>query len=219
MAFIKMHPCPRCNSRDNLAEYHNGFYCFGCGYTKSKIKRLDERTEVKTSKDITLTKNLNRDALKWLLGYNLTKDEIDKFYFAEKYGKNLLVLYADANYWVARNMDDGIKYLSSGEKPFIKFGDGNTLVFVEDIISAIKVGRQYTAVPMLGSKPKTDWWKYAQGYDKVVIWGDRDKATDNIRLARKAREITGKQVQTIITEKDPKEYNNEEIKNILTRLF
>ena len=36
MAFIQHTNCPNCGSRDNLAEYSDGFYCFGCGYKKQK---------------------------------------------------------------------------------------------------------------------------------------------------------------------------------------
>lgn len=223
MAFIKMHPCPRCHSRDNLSEYDNGFYCFGCGYTKSKIKRLDEIKKVKVGDSLTLSKTLPKDALKWLLGYNLTKNEIDQFSFAEKYGKNLLVLYADENYWQARNLDDGQKYLSSGEKPYIEYGNktqkSDILIFVEDVISAVKVGRQFVAVPMLGSKPKQDWLTYLKKYETIIIWGDRDKATDNIKLSRRLRETLGKNIQVVISDKDPKEYSDKEIKDFVDKVI
>ena len=36
MAFIQHTNCPKCGSKDNLAEYSDGFYCFGCGYKKQK---------------------------------------------------------------------------------------------------------------------------------------------------------------------------------------
>ena len=36
MAFLKHLPCPNCGSKDNLAEYVDHFYCFGCKYWKAK---------------------------------------------------------------------------------------------------------------------------------------------------------------------------------------
>jgi len=228
MSFIGFHPCPKCNSRDNLAEYTDNFYCFGCGYNKPKRniesyrKRLEAQTEVRVANGITLDKKLDTEHLKWLLGYNLTLDECKQFYSAherlinnENLPCNLLVLFANADYWLGRNFDVAIqgRYLSSGTKPFIKYGNNpHTLVFVEDIVSAVKVGRVATAVPMLGAKVLSHWWDETTPYARVIIWGDRDKARDNVIASRKATEILGKKVDCIITEKDPKEYNETQIK-------
>ena len=55
------------------------------------------------------------------------------------------------------------------------------------------------------------WLEKCKDYGRVVIWGDYDKKIDNIFAARKASEVLGKQVQSVITEKDPKYYNTEEI--------
>lgn len=34
--FIGHIPCPSCGSKDNLAEYDDHLFCFGCKYWKSK---------------------------------------------------------------------------------------------------------------------------------------------------------------------------------------
>ena len=34
--FIKLGPCPHCGSKDNRAEYTNGYWCFGCSKYESK---------------------------------------------------------------------------------------------------------------------------------------------------------------------------------------
>jgi hypothetical protein len=110
---------------------------------------------------------------------------------------------------VARNFGEGVKYLSRGVKPYLEYGNNKEkLVFVEDIISAVKVARVATAVPMLGAKVMPAWWENAKRFDKIYLHGDRDKATDNIVQARRASEVIGKKVEIIITEKDPKEYND-----------
>ena len=225
---IKTSQCPQCEKRgkdkhgDNLVEYPDGFHCFSCGYHKHKqhLKRSNEFSDAKVCNGITLHKKLPTSALKWLLQYELTLDEMDGFRYADKMVKkgqevdcNLLVLTNSNDYWLARNLDnDGVRYLSSGNKPFLKYGENtSTLVFVEDIISAVKVGRLVTAVPMLGARVLREWWQNVTPYDRVVIWGDRDKAIDNIKLARKASEILGRKVEYIITDKDPKAYDSKDI--------
>ena len=34
--FIKLGPCPHCGSKDNRAEYTNGYWCFGCSKYEPK---------------------------------------------------------------------------------------------------------------------------------------------------------------------------------------
>jgi len=218
MALIRHLPCPRCNSRDNMAEYDNGFYCFGCGYKEPKrnLSRFNALNDAKVCNGITLTKQLSRDALKWLLGYELTDNEMDNFNMCYDNGKNHLILYHSDDYWLARNFGSGVKYLSSGNKPMIVYGDNQrTVVFCEDVISAIKIGRQFTAIPMLGASIPAKWLDNVKNYDNIIIWGDRDMAKRNIIAARKATETLGKQVKVIITEKDPKDYNNNNIYNYI----
>ena len=169
------------------------------------------------------------DAKKWLLGYSLTLDEMQQF----KYSKervvnneirpcNLLVLINTDDYWLARNLDGGTRYLSSGIKPYTEYKNSaslypqhDILVFVEDVISAVKVGRVATAVPMLGAAVLRDWWKHTKPYKRVILWGDFDKASQNITQSRRASEFLGKKVDNIITKKDPKEYSTSEIKEII----
>jgi hypothetical protein len=117
---------------------------------------------------------------------------------------------------VARNFGDGVKYMSRGVKPYLEYGfNKDKLVFVEDIISAVKVARVATAVPMLGAKVMPAWWENAKRFDKIYLHGDRDKATENIVQARRASEVIGKKVEIIITEKDPKHYSEDEMLSFL----
>ena len=224
--------CPKCAERgrdkkaNNLAEYENGYHCFSCGYNKPKcsLKRLETFPVPKVYNGIVCEKKLLPAHLKWLLGYGLTEKEMENFRYATKrivkgyeIPCNLLVFINTGDYWLGRNFADvGVRYLSSGEKPLLKYGTNpDVVVFVEDVISAIKVGRVATAIPMLGAKIPADWLNMVKGFERVVIWGDYDKKIDNIYAARKASEVLGKPVQSVITEKDPKFYSTEEVYNYL----
>jgi hypothetical protein len=235
MSFLGHSQCPRCAERgndrkkNNLAEYSDGWHCFSCGYRKPKkalsnLKRLEEFSEPRLCDGITLEKKLPIDALKWLAGYNLTLQEMRGFSYAGKRvikGQevpcSLLVLVHNGSYWLARNLHtDGVRYYSSGSKPLLKYGNNShVIVLVEDVISAIKVARLATAIPMLSSKLPADWINHLKPYDKVIIWGDRDKAVQNTRESRRLSEILGKPVQNVITEKDPKYHETAQIKQLL----
>lgn len=223
MAFIQFHPCERCGSRNNLAEYSDGFYCFGCGHRERK-NSLEHRFNLKPTTTlnltslydgITLDRKLPKHAKKWLLGYGLHDDEIDKFSY--DYNKHILMLVSLPNYWQGRCFapDSKTKYLSKGEKPFIQYGHSFTAVLVEDVISAIKVGRSYAAIPMLGSMALKRMETPLKRFHNVILWGDYDKAKENVIQARKLQERLGIPVIVKITEYDPKEYTDQEIRELI----
>jgi hypothetical protein len=224
--FLQFTPCEKCGSSDANAEYDDSYYCFSCNkYTpKLSLKRFKAIKEVRVCKGITLENKLAVGALKWLLGYGLTSDEIAQFTYArERIGKyglmpcELLVLYSSNDYWCARNFGKGAKYLTSGTKPFLKYGfNQDVLVFVEDIVSAVKVGRQFTAVPMLGSMPSQDAASHLDAYKNVFIWQDRDLFKKSITTARNLSERLNKRVRIIYSENDPKCYDDAAIRKYLT---
>lgn len=86
---------------------------------------------------------------------------------------------------------------------------------MEDCLSAIKIARQYDAMPILGSGislTKLGRLKYL--YDKIDVWLDSNmyhhaqKISDNIRML-------GLSSRAYYTPLDPKCYSNEEIKKVL----
>ena len=233
---LSVSQCPECEKRgkdtrrNNLAEYADGWHCFGCGYRKQKntiehhLRRFEGFSTARVCNGITCTEKLLTEHLKWLLSYNLTMEEIGKFKYAYQRDVkgnqtecNILVFIHQCGYWLGRNFSDGgVRYLSSGEKPLITYGSNtDVIVFVEDVISAIKVGRVATAIPMLGARIPTDWLTRCKGYERVIIWGDRDKAVDNVRQSRRCSELLGVQVESIITDLDPKDYETKDIYNYI----
>ena len=235
MSFIGSSRCPRCEKRgddksgNNLAEYSDNYYCWKCGYTKQKksiesyLKRLEPLKTSRLCDGIKINQTLAIDAKKWLLGYQLTDNEIAQFSYAterEYKGQfiscELLILLSTQDYWLGRNFGDGVKYLSSGNKPFKTYGNNKQIaVFVEDVISAVKVGRVATAIPMLGASVPIGWWQRVKEYDRVILWGDRDKAVDNARQARRASELLGKNVELLVSLRDPKDHNTDFYNKIL----
>lgn len=224
--FIGFHPCEKCGSSDAKAEYPDSYYCYSCGKYSSKgfsLSRFKPLKEVRVCNGITLHKEVPPAALKWCLSYGLTMEEIAQFSYSTervgKYGKmdcNLLMLYVSPDYWVGRNFGKGVKYLTSGVKPVIKYGNNpDTIVLVEDIISAIKVGRQFTAIPMLGSMPPGAILSHLKGFKNVFVWNDLDKAKESLKTARNMSERLGTRVKVIIKPLDPKCYNDLDIYNII----
>lgn len=89
--------------------------------------------------------------------------------------------------------------------------DIQRVVVVEDILSAIRVGKHITTASMLGTKITTSQAAKLSKYPKVTTWLDPDKAG---RVgAYKIRKTLGlvTEVDNIVTAKDPKELSDREI--------
>ena len=226
--FIRHHPCTEWGSKDNLAEYTNSWYCFGCGYYKKKndLNSLRERLSKSLTSDrvgypLDTTEKIPPQALKWLLKYNITPEEIANHNIAW-HEPDLLVLYNTNSYWQGRVFSDVTtqKYKSWGQKPIVMYGTVKKavgVVLVEDILSAICVARvpDIIAIPMFGTSCSRVLEKHLQKLDIFTyVWLDGDVKKKSIALKNRLKSL-GLLTKSILTSKDPKTFTKEEIEEIL----
>lgn len=239
-AFSHHEPCPQCGSRDNLGVWTDGHkYCFGCSYTVGATYTRHQHNISNTKSQISESNpSLPSDAgiyipygpLSWLYSYDLTYNEVlsnrilwseDKKYLCFPYFSQSNVLEA----WQARYFGDNKdhpKWITYGKiKDHIKIFNLNQakehgIILVEDIVSAIKVGRWYPSSPIFGSH--LDWsqiGRYGRYTDKLTLWLDSDKVKEAHKFARRAS-LMGLNVRVIHTKDDPKSYSDIDIKKYLT---
>ena len=89
----------------------------------------------------------------------------------------------------------------------------------EDIISSIVLNQlpEYCASPLFGSHlaiQKLQRYRLF-GFYKFILWLDKDKEKDSLKYSYKARQL-GFDCVSLVTEKDPKDYDKQTIKNLLT---
>jgi Zn ribbon nucleic-acid-binding protein len=222
MAFIQHTNCPKCGSKDNLAEYSDGFYCFGCGYKKQKNdlnsvrNRLQsEQTMLSDELDIPTTNDIPIEPMQWLLQYGITQQDVDTYKLGWNANNQMLVLVNTPQYYQARNFSKhGPKYISKGKKPLLFYGLGDILICVEDVISAIKIAKankNVTVTPLLGSIISLELTEtILKRFKKIYLWLDRDKAIEAVKQARNIKQ-KGIDSDVIITPNDPKDYSTGEI--------
>lgn len=221
--FIQHLPCPRCGSKDNLAEYDDHLFCFGCKYTKQKNdlqsirKRLSNPVSNQNSDDINIESSLDIPVKvkQWLFKYGITPNEIKDFNITYNNSHELLILLQTPSYWQARTFgNQKVKYLSKGKKPLTFYGWSDKLVCVEDVLSAIKISRltpEWCATPLLGSSISEETIQELSGkFSSVVIWLDRDKAVNAVKIARNLKQ-RGFNASVVISPLDPKEYTKGEL--------
>jgi hypothetical protein len=226
--FLQHKPCPRCRSRDNLAEYTDHFWCFGCRkfIPKDDITSVRNRYIQRSSENLTedigsldVTSDIPPEPLSWLLSYGITLAEIGDNNISWCPSKELLVLINLGTYYQGRCFgNQKVKYLSKGNKPLLFYGYSDKIICVEDILSAIKVSRlspEYCAIPLLGSSMSEELIQRLSGkFSEVILWLDRDKAKEAISISRNLKQ-RGFNSRTIISELDPKEYTTEQLKEFL----
>lgn len=222
------------------------WYCHNCGkggltwsdgLSPMEVLKICTQDEQNDPVDVSLPKDatylLPMPALAWLWKYDLDQYEIDTMRCCYSPSMNRLILpvYKDDKlvYWQGRNLGvvdkKNPKYINSRKKKGedcyytqVKRGAYNqTICIVEDIVSAVKVGRVTDSIALLGSYIPMNLIRYivaspyTKGYDQILIWLDYDKQKESIQFSKRLRELTGKDIRCIITEKDPKELSTEEI--------
>jgi hypothetical protein len=234
---MKREQCPKCasygkdRSHDNLAVYPDGSkFCFSCHYFEhnSNIKQKIY-TPNKLKDNITLpsdiTANLPKEVREYLLIQGITQDDIDYYFihWSPSEERICFPIFVKGEYigWQGRSLTKKPKWYSVGidDKLIYLTNDTNkTVVLVEDIISAINVGKQpYSCCCLFGSNVSLARIQTLAllGKDKFILWLDKDKEIESLQRAEDLR-LLGFRCYSLTTDKDPKYYSQENIHMLLT---
>lgn len=250
MSTVERHePCPKCrkdghdNTGDNLARYADGgAYCFRCGYyetatgTKSATELIGGSVGNKPQPRPTcylpadITTELPEKARNYLEKYSLTPLDISKnmLLWSEERHRIIFPYFVKGELvaWQGRdiNAKGAGKWYSRGNLTDLIYILGNpyqqTVILVEDIISAIRCGSVHTtaALPLFGSIIKTKLLlQLNERFHRVLIWLDKDKEMYSRKMSKYAREF-GMDCRSIVTDLDPKEYSDSEILDIIQKV-
>lgn len=236
--FLRHEPCEKCGSRDNLGVWSDGHkWCFGCHYYEpapQSIETYKTRMEHLTNHDAEANELDTSDfhpvipdeALTWLRKYGISDIEIKHYGLCWNRRTSSLVfpifnpgkklVYYQERYFGPDK--DKPKYITRGSKTqqvmfIINNNFPDTVVLVEDFVSAIKVSRYCTACPLLGSNINSRASKWvAERFKRVRLWLDMDKAVESLRERSK---LPVADTRIVLTPLDPKEYSTGEIIKIL----
>lgn len=241
MNFINHSQCPKCaqlgkdRGSNNLGNYSDGScYCFSCGYFSSKTRYRPPRIEFGSRKNIPklpqdTTNILPIHSKEYLDRYKFTQQEIKKHFICwSPYWERLIFpIFDDTGLiaWQGRSFNpDKPKWYSQGDLKSILHIIGNKqaqyLILTEDIISSIVLSRvpEYCASPLFGSHLTINrlrrLWQIL-GYNIFILWLDKDKEKESLKYSYNARQL-GFDCYSLVTNKDPKEYDEKTIKNLLT---
>ena len=234
-------PCPRCGSSDNLGRYLDGSgYCFGCGYREqptklafhhiSKSKAIDKSS--RTNSILTLPQDISVEisieGLKWLAKYNISSKEIADYgiRWSDSGGGIVFTCFDSSGvcvgYQIRHFRNKERKYTTRGKAvqmsmSMLRNRDVSLpLVFVEDVLSAIKVSRIAPCVPLLGSNIPLELLRWgSESFKSFKIWLDPDKRQSTVKQVLNARQ-KGFECSAVFAGGDPKDLTTEEIKEKLS---
>lgn len=237
--FLHHTSCPKCGSKDNRAIYSDGSsWCFGCrSYTNATIFEPSSIAKIKRSyTNVTLPEDvthvLPEPVKEWLNKWNLNELELSQLKCLYSDSKSLLIFpvygaFKELLMYQGRYFGDNPdhpKYLTFGAKNVLHvlhhWDKGTpsfdpTVVCVEDLISAVKIGSVTNALPLWGASiPLELARRLSKRFSRLCIWLDMDKAKESLK-SRSTLSMMFDEVQSIVTEKDPKEYSHDEIRRFL----
>lgn len=236
--------CPKCHikgRKKTCGVFDDGHeYCFyPCGYYKpSSLKARMERKKMTTpeNKGVQALPADTRDdyfsdvCLHWLGKYGITTKEMIAYDIRWSSSKQWLIFpfrggTTSIIAWQARCFapDAKTKWFSQGKLDDLVhivnasgYKNENGVCVVEDIVSAIKVGRSYPCMCNFGSHVSDV--KLVRLYNNVTsgvkIWLDKDKTKEAMKFCKHAGSI-GLQPEVVMSELDPKQYSDDEIKQFL----
>lgn len=223
MAFGWIYKCHRCGDhglRSLAGESGSIIAKFICDTAVTQTK-----TQITLPPGHEPSAQLKAKAQIWLDSYQITDLEIKRYgiYWTRDRLVFPVYQYGSPIYWQARGFNaDKSKWINQklvGRNQIYFYPTPrpttDTVVLVEDMISAIKVNRVVDTIGLLGSYIGDDLIiNLAKQYRRVVIWLDADKGEYSLAKVIRYRSF-GLSVDRIFTPVDPKNYTEQTIKQFI----
>jgi DNA primase len=179
------------------------------------------------------TPDISARGLVWLFRSGITTEEIEAYRicYSPSLNRVILPVYDRSGaliYWQGRYLGDA---KADGERKYTNQWQASreltyfmtethrldrTIVLVEDILSAIKVGRVTNSVALLFATIPSRLVRLLveDGYRRIVLWLDPDKAEYTARQLMRLRSFNYP-VRRVYSPRDPKCYSDWEIREFL----
>lgn len=214
--------CPECGARRGLARYEEGEYCYACKY-RNNNKSLIKIDNSMKEQDIEIG-NIPNEAKLWLLKLGINDEIIKKRNIKWSVNYERIVFYYYDFSWL-RTLDKTRKdkWLFKGERndrmywlDNIKNVFTDNLVITEDVISCIRVSEHCDCVALGGTNVyNKNLPNILNNYKQILVWLDGDEAGRKAAEQFRKRYKLTHNIKIIKTLKDPKEFTDNEIKDIL----
>lgn len=195
-------------------------------FTTPDTKTQLVNSEVRLPCDYTT--HIPPEGLAWLYKYDITDEEIAYYDFGWSPSQSRVILptyqFGTLVFWIGRLIGQPTRYnpkyssVAANRRDIYftaNFPGSNNVAIVEDILSALRVGRFTTAIALISVHIPDDLiCKLSKSYKRIIVWLDPDKHKKMLSVARRQQAL-GHNVTFRITDQDPKCYSDEVIEAIL----
>jgi hypothetical protein len=217
-----------------------GYHKFPKHYVKPNEEVL---ANVKKVLPADFSREVPARAWKWLLQYGLSYSYWQKYCgYSEKDQRLIFTVGEPTNFSIGRyiptetnsstDVRQGEGLVLHGARPPRKwycYGDAHktahiigevstesSIVLVEDLISAHKVGQITSCIPLFGTNVFNSVVNALRLYKHpVIMWLDKDQQDQARKRATRLSMLTGCDVRFIFTDKDPKELSIKDIEEVI----
>lgn len=234
-----------CGSGKTLVLNHNNKYysahCYRCDYSPYHDKgkqTLADLARIKALNEAALADNLPLElpadftleiplhGRLWLYSGGLTPSDWGElgFGYSAELDRVVMPIYKDNKliWYQCRALLEGQKpkYIQPSkdrhEIMFIKHTESKErIVVVEDILSTVRVSKHIASASLLGTKITTAQANELAQYKRVTLWLDNDRAGRKGAYKIKKALSLLTNVDSVVTEEDPKKLDDETIKELL----
>lgn len=234
-----------CGSGKTLVINHNNKYysahCFRCDFDEyhnkgkqtlgelARIKALNEAAEslnLQLELPADFTTEIPLHGRLWLYSGGLTPSDWGSlgFGYSKELDRVVMPVYKAGKlvWYQCRALIDGQKpkYIQPSkdrhEVMFVQHTESKErIVVVEDILSATRVGKHIASASLLGTKITTAQANELAQYERVTLWLDSDRAGRKGAYKIKKALSLLTNVDSVVTEEDPKVLSDEQIKEVL----
>jgi len=235
---MSRNPCPDCNSRTGLAEYKDSTYCFKCHKLRTKKNRLLDLIDKaykalgeKKPEILNLPDDLEYTPAEYLWKYYLYEGGL----WSKKYNRLCFPYYNKNKEMIGcwmRDLENRVYPYGMKKVKWLYVGDPKStynwiyrknknkrtrsIVIVEDVISALRVSKYIDVICLGGTSWTTETiLPELLKYKKIIVWLDGDKAGHNASWKFAVEFRVFRDIKEIRTKKDPKCYDDKELKGSL----
>jgi len=195
-------------------------HCFHCGtnfMSRLKEKKIGRKIKVSTKRyslppsDLIHTvKDWPALTRLWISNSGVTEEELRLHGIGYSPSRDTIIFPVSGG-WQERFLSGPLKYLSYGKNDlYFHLENGLVCVIVEDVLSAIRIGRHTSAHALLGVSIK-DCAPLIR-YDRFVIWLDNDNAQVLAAVKKIEKRLCQWATVTVISAvADPKKQTEEEL--------
>ena len=181
----------------------------------NKSVTVSEKVEREYDLPDDYTRQVPYKFIDWLVGYDVTRNMIEQYAIGYSEYYDRLIIPTPSGY-VARSLSEKPKWMNFTDYDYILSSQmSDSLVLVEDPISAIRVAEFMPCMCLFGTNLEDSAAKLCRKYKNVIIFLDNDTAGIDGIMKIAGKLCLTNNIKLLTSYSDPKDHDKWELKELL----